>query len=896
MSQLSPMPHSPYQQTTPARWASCSRLRFSAAAILFFAALVPVAVADVGDVNADNAVDLADALLLCRFLEGTIPSLPDPQAADIDGDGTVDETDRTLLLGINIGGTLPIDINIDTPLANTVTALDGVTVSGTLHGASTVTVNGTAAVVAGGTFVATGVQLVEGTNTLVATGQNTLGHTGSDTIVVRRDTSPPLVIIESPLQGDRLIDPTISIAGTVNDIIPGATVNADDVDVTINGLPAEVNNRSFFLTSLPLALGSNVIEASAVDIAGNVGTTLIEVTREPDLAGIRLVVAGGNAQSAPISSLLTDPLEVRVENVNGDPIVGRPVTFTVSNGDGLLNDPLDNIRSLSLLSDALGEVQVDFTIGSRTGMGFHRVRATTPGSLSKVEFCATAEVSAPENIAINGIPHLRGVVNETLAMPLSTIVTDAGGNPVPDVDITFDVVLGNGNLGGQQTAVIPTNADGISEILWTLGPDTGAEVNEVSATFAGNPGFPATFTATGISPGAVADTTVSGVVQDSTGNPIVSALAVVRGTSLQATTGADGKFVIGAVPPGGHHVAVLGSVANDPPNDIFFPDIEFALEVISGVDNSLDPPVVVLPFLNNAGTQLAGGATDVVLTMADVPGFAIKVFAHSTHVRDPNTGQLVQQPVNMSSSQVKFDKVPMPPPQGSTPLVVGTLQPGGIILDPPAEVTYPNVEGYAPGDVADVFAFHHDIGQFVNIGPGTVSEDGTVVVSDPGFGIVQSGWHCLIRLPGPAANCENCDCDDGNSCTEDFCEDGTCFNAPIICADGNFCTTDFCINGGCASEPIDCDDGSVCTDDSCNPSSGCEYTPVDGPCDDGDECTLNDMCSGGSCDGEPIDCDDANACTDDVCIGGSCFNDPRDCDDGNECTEDTCDPATGCVH
>ena len=130
------------------------------------------------------------------------------------------------------------------------------------------------------------------------------------------------------------------------------------------------------------------------------------------------------------------------------------------------------------------------------------------------------------------------------------------------------------------------------------------------------------------------------------------------------------------------------------------------------------------------------------------------MFAHSTFVRDPNTGDLVQQALFMSSSQVKFDKIPMPPPQGSTPLVVGTLQPAGVVLNPPAQVTYPNVEGLAPGDVADIFAFHHDIGQFVNLGPGTVSEDGSVVVSDPGFGIVKSGWHCLIRIPGPASSCK----------------------------------------------------------------------------------------------------------------------------------------------
>ena len=104
--------------------------------------------------------------------------------------------------------------------------------------------------------------------------------------------------------------------------------------------------------------------------------------------------------------------------------------------------------------------------------------------------------------------------------------------------------------------------------------------------------------------------------------------------------------------------------------------IDFTIEAISGVDNKLDQ-IVILPFLDNANAKLTGGDQDVILTMSDVPGFSIKVFANSTFVRDPITGELIQLPVMLSSSQVKFDKVPMAPPQGSAPLVVGTIQPAG---------------------------------------------------------------------------------------------------------------------------------------------------------------------------------------------------------------------------
>ena len=416
-------------------------------------------------------------------------------------------------------------------------------------------------------------------------------------------------------------------------------------------------------------------------------------------------------------------------------------------------------REITLLTDENGFAQIDFTLGSRTGEGFHRVLATTPGSLTFAEFCATAETSPPFNISIVMNPTIQSVVGQPLTQPIGAYVTDDGGNPIIEVPVDFQIQLGGSNFGGESTTTVLTNADGIAETSWTLGPNPGTSNNEATATFTGHIGFPVTYITSGVAPGPVEATTVTGIVQDSLAAPIVGPRAILRGTGLEALTGEDGAFTITDVPPGGHHAGILGSAADDPGNNNFYPDIDFAIEVVSGVENPLDQ-IVVLPFLDMDNAQLVGGDEDVELLMADTEGFAIKVFANSTFIRDPDTGELVQQSLEMSSSQVKIDKIPMPPPQGATPLIVGTLQPAGVVFDPPAQVTYPNAEGFAPGDVADIFAFHHDIGQFVNIGPGTVTEDGDVITSDPGFGIVQSGWHCLIRIPGLLSQCTNI-----NGCT-----------------------------------------------------------------------------------------------------------------------------------
>ncbi len=41
-----------------------------------------------------------------------------------------------------------------------------------------------------------------------------------------------------------------------------------------------------------------------------------------------------------------------------------------------------------------------------------------------------------------------------------------------------------------------------------------------------------------------------------------------------------------------------------------------------------------------------------------------------------------------------------------------------------------------------MYSFDHDLGQFVSIGTGTVSDNGMVIASDPGVGIIKAGWHC----------------------------------------------------------------------------------------------------------------------------------------------------------
>jgi hypothetical protein len=106
-------------------------------------------------------------------------------------------------------------------------------------------------------------------------------------------------------------------------------------------------------------------------------------------------------------------------------------------------------------------------------------------------------------------------------------------------------------------------------------------------------------------------------------------------------------------------------------------------------------------------------------------------------------------------------------------------------------------------------------------------------------------------------------CDDGNSCTNDSCDpvNGCTFTPNNnACNDGDACTSgDQCSGGACSGTVyVDCDDGNPCTNDYCDPQLGCQYSPSSGtPCNDGNPCTIMDTCNNGICQGDPLpDCDD----------------------------------------
>jgi len=146
------------------------------------------------------------------------------------------------------------------------------------------------------------------------------------------------------------------------------------------------------------------------------------------------------------------------------------------------------------------------------------------------------------------------------------------------------------------------------------------------------------------------------------------------------------------------------------------------------------------------------------------------------------------------------------------------------------------------------------------------------------------------------SSCDELDCDDSNTCTQDYCDPlciqcrHTNLSSGTPCDDGNLCTeNDQCVDGNCQGTLKDCDDGNPCTDDSCDPDIGCIYTEVcceNGSDDDDDgntDCADEDCLVDGDGDGHYAapcggDWDDSDS---DVYPGA-----PEICDDGKDNDQD----------
>ncbi len=569
------------------------------------------------------------------------------------------------------------------------------------------------------------VPLKDGRNTLMAVAEATDGSKFTASVSLTLDREAPRIEITSPHDLDRFTSNSITVSGEVSDRVR-SEMEANP-KVTVNGIPATVRSNTFSVT-IPLVSGSNSIRAVAADSAGNNTSHNISVFLDPAIGG-RIAISSGQNQSGPILSNLSAPLEVELRDSTNQLVVGRPVIFRVVKGDGLLTG---GKRALAINTGSNGRAFVNLTLGSRGGLSTNQVRASSADFAGDALFTSTGVAGTPSKINTVSGQRQQGLIRNHLPKPLIAVVTDTTGNPIVGLPVHFRVVQGDGTLGGNALITSNTAENGWSTAVFTLGGQTGRDSQVVEADFDGNPGLPARFTFTAFNPVLTAKTTLEGVVLDNANIPLQGATVLIEESGQQAISNAKGRFLVNNPPIGNLHLKVDGSTVKAPGD---WATLEYEVTTLPGVANSLGMSIYLVP-RDNANGKIPLADKDVTITIPQVPGFKLEIKAGSAQFPEDVEDRLV------TATQVKFDKIPMPPGEGMQPLFIVTIGPPSVKFDPPARLTFPNVNGLAPGRQTHFFSFDHDLGTYVSIGTGTVSEDGTTVSSDPGFGIIKGGWHC----------------------------------------------------------------------------------------------------------------------------------------------------------
>ncbi len=82
------------------------------------------------------------------------------------------------------------------------------------------------------------------------------------------------------------------------------------------------------------------------------------------------------------------------------------------------------------------------------------------------------------------------------------------------------------------------------------------------------------------------------------------------------------------------------------------------------------------------------------------------------------------------------------------------------LLEPLQEKTFLPPQVMSGHPYVEMYSFDHDLEEFVAIGLGTVAEDGSIIKTNSGIGVIKAGWHCGSQ---PA----------GQGCTH-ICKDNVC--------------------------------------------------------------------------------------------------------------------------
>lgn len=357
----------------------------------------------------------------------------------------------------------------------------------------------------------------------------------------------------------------------------------------------------------------------------------------------------------------------------------------------------------------------------------------------------TATADTPQPPTLEPVGDQTVALGRSLTLPLTA--RDVNGDA-----LTFGVaplpLLANATLGAQSG-------------VFTFRP-TADQVGTVQLTFTVSDGiFTAsetiTITVQGPQPGEV--TALTGRVLDTNDfvrgvtTPVVGATVSVLNSGVAASSDADGNFTLSGLPAGRQILDINTSTANLAPDGSPYAGFREALTLLEGVMNVVERPFF-LPRIDP--DSLTAVNPNDTTTVANPTLGAVLTIGPNT-ARNPDGSNFSGM---VSISVVPEGLAPAALPANLGPGLLVTIQPVGVRFDTPVPLTLPNVDNLPPGAELDLWSLDPQTGQFVVVGRGRVSADGTVIETISG-GVRAADWHLflpqafsLLRDPNSNNTCQ----------------------------------------------------------------------------------------------------------------------------------------------